>query len=65
MLGIIFKQTNKPTLDNFYTLSRIAYELTGLEFYNNYASNYFSTEEKNNFFTQFWILRKEVQQLIK
>ena len=65
MLQIVFNQMNKPTHDNFRKLARIAYELTELEFYNSYVSNYYSTAERQDFFSQFWQLRNEVKKLIK
>ena len=64
MLQIVFNQMNKPTHDNFRKLAVIAYELSGLEFYNYYVSNYYSADEKQDFFSQFWELRNEVKQLI-
>jgi hypothetical protein len=65
MLNIIVKQLNKPTETNFRQLATIAYDLTGLDFYNYYVQNYYSASEKQNFFGQFWELRNEVKQLIK
>lgn len=65
MLQIIFKQLNKPTEDSFRKLAIIAYDLTNLEHYNNYVSNYYSAAIKQDFFSQFWQLRNEVKQLIK
>lgn len=53
MLQIVFNQMNKPTQDNFRKLAVIAYELSGLEFYNYYVSNYYSAAEKQDFSANF------------
>ena len=68
MLTIIFNQISKrPTIDNYNQLCQIAYDLTGLEYYSQGISVYYSscaTCGYTSFFDSFWQLRDEVKQLI-
>lgn len=67
MLAIIIKKCNKPSVENFNTLSRIMYDLTNLDYYSLGISVYYQSCAAcgyTSFFEAYWQLRNEVKKVI-